>query len=258
MKAVQFALLLSVPLAVAAAEVRTGDNLNEVRAAMGAPRGQVKAGYRQMLYYDRGEVEMQAGVVTRVALLSEADYTALEARRAVEAARVNEENTRLDAQGEALKARKLADSNFLSAPLAYQIAFWQDFSRRYPGVSVAEQLMIARLRLAEQFNQRHAEEERLAELEARVNNAEARAQAADSNSDRFASYVGYGGYYGGRDRRGFTLWPVQYHYFSSPDPVVYPMNRPVVTPMYTEARRTNDTSDCDRRDSRSSGRRSRM
>src|SRR5438132_7472297 len=58
------------------------------------------------------------------------------------------------AEGSALRERKLADLAFQAAPLAYQVAFWEDFSQRYPEVSCAEPLMIARLRLNEKQKER--------------------------------------------------------------------------------------------------------
>ena len=266
MKAVHFVFLLSLPLALAAAEVKTGDSLNDVRATLGAPRGQLKIGDRQILHYDRGEIELQSGSVTRVALLSVGDYTALEAKRAADAVRINEENVRLDAQGEELKARKLADSAFAASPLTYQLAFWQDFSRRYPGVPVTEQLTVAHMRVAEQFNAQHAQEERLAELEARVTDAEARADAADAKAYRFASYVGSGdygyssgyGYYGGdRYRRSQSVLPVSYRYYTSPQPYATSPGTPRTPPTYRNPPPTVtrvDNSRCDTRVSGSHGR----
>ena len=207
MKVSSFVFLLALPLILPAAEVRPGDTLDEVRAALGAPNGQLRVGDRHLLYYDRGEIELRSGAVTRVALLSEADYSALEAQRG----RMREEQeirrARLSAEGEALKARMLADPSFLAAPLAYQVAFWENFSRRYPGVSGTEPLLIARLRLAEQSRTQVEQEQRLAELEERV--AEAEARAAEAALYRGHAYYSYGG---GFARHPFTLWPVEYRF----------------------------------------------
>jgi hypothetical protein len=241
MKAAVLAAMLSVPFALAAAEVRTGDTLNEVRANLGAPHGQLKVGDRQVLYFDRGEVELRNGAVTRTNLLSDSELTALESRRAAIAARVGEENAR----GETLKAGKLADASFTGAPLSYQIAFWQDFARRYPGVYVAEQLRIAHLRLAEQFAEQQANEERLADLEARVSEAEARAERAEAGAYRYARYDR--GYHGGVDVYPITdssygygcrhnhpspFSQVQYHFSNVLQPIVTPFNPSVVPPTY--------------------------
>ena len=66
MKRFALTLIFALPLVAYAGEVRTGDSLGDVRAALGAPRGEANVGNRQLLYYDRGEVELQAGAVTRV------------------------------------------------------------------------------------------------------------------------------------------------------------------------------------------------
>jgi len=221
MKAALFVLSVLVPFAAASAEVRTGDSACDVRATLGTPRGQMKAGDRQILLYDRGEVELRGGAVTRVALLTDAEFAALSARRAAEATRLSERN----AQGETLKASKLADSTFLGTPASYQLAFWQDFSRRFPGVTVSEQLQAARARVTEQYYEHLVSEERLAELEARVSDTEAWARRAAVDSYQVASYVsdtGYG-YYGGYYRRyhgsqDSAAWPVQYQFARSPQP----------------------------------------
>ncbi len=254
MKTVPCVLLLTLPLVLSAAEVRPGDSLQLVRATLGTPRGQLLVDGRQLLYYERGEIELRTGAVTRVALLSVEDHTAREARRAAAAGRIREEQeilrARLNTEGEALKARKLADASFLAAPLAYQVAFWEDFSRRYPDVTSAEQLTIARLRLAEQLEEKRARElreERLADLEARLAAAEARAARNRSytsfNSDGYA-------------RQPFTFWPIEYHFYDSPLPyAVSPSqfsdapNTHVSYPFYSDGR-PGDNSRHDRPDSR--------
>ena len=64
------ACVLSASPFAMAAEVQTGDSLADVRNALGLPRGQAKVDGRQVLYYERGEVELVREVVTRVALRS--------------------------------------------------------------------------------------------------------------------------------------------------------------------------------------------
>ncbi len=253
MKAVSVALLLSLSLAGAAAEVRPGDTLNDVRATLGAPKGQVQVGGRHLLYYDRGEIELQAGAVTRVALRSVEEQAALDAQRAAEAGRFQEEQeihrARLSVEGEELKARKLADPFFRTAPVGYQVAFWENFSRHYPGVPSDEQLTIARLRLAEQLEQRRIQTEqaeRLAELEARVSDAEARAEEAESSTLRFRNYS----YYYGRSfgRRSLTLWPVQYPASVTGQPYLTPPVMPSAQGVGRHSRWSENRPDFNRRD----------
>jgi len=262
MNAAKLAWFLCVPLVVGAAEVRIGDSVDDVRASLGAPRGQLTVGGRQILHFDRGEVELQGGAVTRVALVTPAEFQAREARRAAEAARLGEETARRNAEGEAVKARRLADPSFLAAPLTYQLEVWRNFAVRYPGVSVAEQFAVLRMRLAEQIAERQSQETRLAELEERVNQAEARADEADSRHYYFGAY-GYDDFY--RNRHPFTLWPIQYHFDNTPQPIITPYNpNAYYPPTYDQARRAaaaaaaNGNVDCDRREGRSFGRHGRM
>lgn len=230
MKTAPFILAGLLPLAAFGAEVERGDTYLEVRVALGEPRGQLQVGERQKLLYDRGEVVLEGGVVTKVLLRSVAAQQELEARRAAEAELARTEHlvrqARLSEEGTALKARKLADPNFLAAPAAYQLAFWEDFARLYPGVPCAEELAIARWKVAEQEEQRQVrteESRRIAELEVRVREAEARAAEAEeaARSNRYMG--GYYGYFGGRVRKPFTLGPFEYRFGENPQP-------PYVTP----------------------------
>lgn len=168
--ALWFALVLVTGTGLIAAEVQRGASLEEVRGTLGWPRGQVQVAGRQVLYYERGEVELRNGAVTRVALRSEEEHAMLTARQERQRDEWETRRAHLMTEGSALRDRKLADPAFLAAPLAYQVAFWEDFVRRYPEVSCVEPLTIARLRLNAQFeDQREREEQadRLAAIEER-------------------------------------------------------------------------------------------
>lgn len=230
MKKISLTLLLALPLALFAADVKPGDSANDVRAALGAPRGQVDVGGHAIFYYDRGEIELRSGVVTRVSLRSAADQVALENRRAAEASRVRDEQdirrAQLSAEGTALKARKLSDPAFQAAPLDYQVAFWEDFSRRYAEVPCSEQLTVARARLAEKVADgqvRTEQARRLAELEARVALAEAQASNAREQAAFYppftSSYRQFRDYY--HDHYRYPATPVQlpsYQFYEHPMP----------------------------------------
>lgn len=207
MKNPVFALLVLLPLGLVARDVQPGDSVATVLSELGVPRGRLQVGNRERLCFDRGEVEVRAGVVTRVALRSDEAQAAFEERSAANAERVRNERARLTEAGEALKARKLADATFRSAPLSYQVAFWEDFARKYSTVPCKEELTLARLHLAEQeeaIRTEAYEEQRVAELEARA--------AEDAREERerqvyFPVFTGhshgYGRYYGeaGRQRQ---------------------------------------------------------
>jgi len=194
---------LSVVSFALAAEVQRGDSRADVRDALGAPRGQVTLDGRQVLYYERGEVELQGDTVTRVSLRTPEEQLALDAReernRGERVARL----TQLATEGAALRDRKLADDNFKNAPLAYQVSYWENFTRSYPGVSVTEPLTIARLRYNEQLAAQRVKDDqaaRIADLEERL--------ARSQNGDYGTTYAGYGygrGYGYGYGGHGYPL-----------------------------------------------------
>ena len=238
MKTPFITLLVFLPVCFStAAEVRLGDTIAEARQTLGIPRGELHLGGRDLFYYDRGEVESRSGVVTRVSLRSAEDQAALEARRAADALRVREENeirrARLTLEGNELKVRKLADPAFAAAPLGYQMAFWEDFSRRYSEVPVSEQLALSRTRLAEQTalsREKDEKEKRLADLETRI--AEAEANVAEARNRVIAT----GGYYSPyRDRRDYhplSFGKIEYHFYDSPLPYATSPGMPPMQPTY--------------------------
>ncbi len=224
------AALLALTTAVwSGAEVNTGATLDEVRATLGKPNGQMQLGARQVLLFERGTVELNAGRVTRVELRSEEEQAALAAREERLQTQLAAQRSQSLAEGTALRDRKLADAGFLASPVAYQVAFWEDFSRRYPAVPCAEPLTIARLKFGEQLEEkarREADSHRLRELEARVAAAEAEREPVYYRVRRYPRY---------RDRydhqQEFALWPVSYTFYDSPKPVYETPMTPVISPL---------------------------
>ena len=227
-------LLLVAPFALMA-EVQTGDSLAEVKSTLGAPRGEVKVEDRHVLYYERGEVELQAESVTRVALRTPEEQAALDVREERQRGEREVRRSQLIAEGTAVRDSKLNDPDFKSAPLAYQISFWETFAASYPGVSCIEPLTIARMHYNEQqAQQRHHDEQaaRIAELEtqlAAINNP----SSYDSSYYGGYGYGGYGGYHGGH---GYSYNPpsfgrIKYDFWSSsPAPYSTPHGSPYTTP----------------------------
>lgn len=220
------ALLLALALAagsqMTAAELRPGASLAEVQATLGRPRGQAQAGARQVLFYERGEVELQNGVLTRMALRTAEEHAILTAREDRLRDERESRRARLLEEGSALRDAKLADADFKASPVAYQVAFWEDFARRYPEVSCAEPLAIARERVREKATEeqrrRDVEAARIADLEERVAAAERRA----AYSGRY-----YATGYGRRYYHPVGLGPITYTFFDSPlPPYVTPSGNP--------------------------------
>lgn len=198
------ACVLSAATFATAAEVQPGDSRADVRDALGTPRGQVTLDGRQVLYFERGEVELTADTVTRVALRTPEEQQALDAREEYSRGERVARMTQLATEGAALRDRKLADENFKNAPLAYQVSYWENFTQSYPGVSVREPLTIARLRLNEQLAAQRVKDEqaaRIAELEELLTRSENGNYAPMYTSGGYYGY-GYGGGYG---RHGFPL-----------------------------------------------------
>ncbi len=198
MNAIRFTLLSMVVLLPMRlmADIQPGSKAEDVYSELGAPRGQAAVGERQLLYYDRGEVELQDGVVTRVAFLSDKELANREAHRAEIAERLEASN----AEGEAIKAQKVADLTFQKAPPSVQLAFWQDFARRYPGVSCVEQLAVVRELVRTQTEQeriRHDQERLIADMDARRAN-----EPQVYGIDPYYSGYGYGYGYGRRGNGG--------------------------------------------------------
>ncbi|HZP59575.1 MAG TPA: hypothetical protein VFB27_04565 [Opitutaceae bacterium] len=198
MKRLAALLLLAVPALALARDVHLGDSLEEVRSALGEPRGQARLDGRLVLFYDRGEVELVDGRVTNSDFLSSEDFAALQAQHAAEAERA----AQVRAEGEALKAKKLADPAFASAPPAYQVAFWEDFHRRYPQVSCDDEYNLALARRQEELD-KQAHDQNVTDLQNRATEAENRAAEAEREAQqaRTSGYWGWPVFFGDTGRR---------------------------------------------------------
>lgn len=167
-------------------DLAPGASRDEVYAELGEPRSYLRFDATEIVFYERGRVELEEGVATVVNLISQAEADALRQER-----EEKEEQQRLLAQarraelyaeGIAIKERKLADTKFMNSSAEERVAFWREFSERYPDVDVSEVYssalaerevdLAAQARLAEK-------DARLADLEARVQQAEARARRAE-------------------------------------------------------------------------------
>jgi hypothetical protein len=192
MKTFALLFLLAAPMLAHAAEVRLGASLADVKSTLGPPRGQAQLSDRLVLFYDRGQVQLVDGRVVDSDFLSPKDFAAQQVQQKANDAKAAQLRAQHIAEGEALKAQKIADPNFISAPPAYQVAFWQDFRLRYPEVSCDDEYKLALARQQEN-------EQNIADLKARVADAEDRAARAESlarqanYNNSFSSPVFFGG-----------------------------------------------------------------
>jgi hypothetical protein len=129
MKIITFLLLLAAPVLAHATDIHPGDSLADVQAALGAPKGQAQLSNKLVLDYDRGQVQLMDGKVIRSKLISAEEFASQKVQHA--------------AEGQALKAQKLADPNFISASPGAQLIFWKDFRLRYPEVSCNDEYNLA-------------------------------------------------------------------------------------------------------------------
>jgi hypothetical protein len=233
-------LVCSLASALVADDVRPGASLGEVQAVLGTPNGEALLNDRQFLYYERGTVELRDGRVTKVALRTAEGQAAVIAREERMRAERESQRAHLLAEGNALRERKLTDAMFQAAPAAHQVAFWEDFAQRYPGVSVAEPLSIARMRLNEQLDEKRRRSEELN----RLNELEERLAAAEREPVyyRVRSYpVHYGRYH---HHKEFGLGPITYTFYDAPLPAYTTPTTPLidVTPSYPVLPRLNPSS----------------
>ncbi len=122
--------------AAAGAEVVVGDGRERVIAILGQPHGNMRLADMETLYYDRGTVELEAGRVTAVKLVS---ATQAEARQKEEADRQNEAARARSERQQAAETEKqniLASAAFPTLTPQEQLARWESFKNQYPEASL--------------------------------------------------------------------------------------------------------------------------
>ena len=159
MKTLAMLLLLAAPMLAHATDVHPGDSLDDVQTALGMPNGHAQIDNSLTLFYDRGRVQLVDGKVTRLNLLSPEAFAAQQAQQKADDARNAQLRAQNTAEGQALKAQKLADPAFAAASPADQLSFWQIFSLRYPEVPSADAYNIALARQQEQLAAQERERE---------------------------------------------------------------------------------------------------
>ena len=177
------AVLFAAPAVYA---VDIGNTTEEVKAELGKPTSYIQIGDRQVLYYDRGHVELVGDAVVEVELVSQEEADEAKRLRAEAKARMKEERREKalarHAEGVNIRDRKLADSNFMSARASQRVAFWRSFKNRFPSVELGLEYeeALRELQLERQVGkQRSQEQARLRDLESRLLEAETRAARAE-------------------------------------------------------------------------------
>jgi hypothetical protein len=151
--------------------IRPGVSLGTVIHHLGQPNARIESNDIARYYYDRGEIRLHDDIVTYVSLMSP---EMAEQKKAKEA-KQREQNTR---RGIEVRDKILQDAEFAELTATDRKEFWEEFQSRYPDVDVEivyEKTRIAARREAE----KQQEEQRLANLEARVRAAENQARRAE-------------------------------------------------------------------------------
>jgi hypothetical protein len=191
MKNRRLALVVAIALVASGVHaVEIGDRREAVVAELGTPTGTVSVGQNTILTFERGNVKLRSDRVVAVNLITAAELTARKAAAA-------EALQRLEADGLAAYKAKKADAAFAALPAGDQLRYWQSFAGRYPMISVEAEIAPLVAIVDEESDARALEaahDERLAALEERVDDAEARAARAEREARRarYNSYDGYG------------------------------------------------------------------
>ena len=156
--------------------IRPGDSMAKVLRVLGEPRGRMETDKSAWLYFTRGEVRLEDGVVTSVSLISEEELQTREADRALaRAERI--------AEGQALRQRAIEDERFAERSAGEQVAFWRRFRDAYPEVDV-DRLYAQALEEAAVEAERVRTQQRIAALEHRVADAESQARRAEAQAQQ--------------------------------------------------------------------------
>lgn len=230
MNSMRHGFLLAVGLLVtqasfASSEVIVGESLGDVLVEMGQPRGFIRSGSYLLLDYANGKVELRDEKVVRVELMTDEELAAyrerMAKRNAAAAKAASARRAALLAEGTQVRDNKLADPAFLSLPAAEQVAFWQWFRQKYPGVEVGGEYAVVLHRyeadLAEQ-SLAAARRREIERLEARVAEAERAAAEAQREAELARAY----GYY--------TTYPICYVRPFQPCAPAHPKPYPTATP----------------------------
>jgi hypothetical protein len=195
MKVARLILLLAVATMTVRADVKVGDSLEQVLSAMGEPRGEIKAGTYQLLYFERGRVELRNGKVSKMDLVSEAQQEKIrlsrEKQQAEAAQMAAEARTKRIVEGMALRKSKLAETAFMNAPASERVAYWQSFKKLYPEVPLGAEYTTALADLEKDLAVQRiasAQQRQLDSLEQRVADAEDRAKRAEPRRNSITIY----------------------------------------------------------------------
>jgi hypothetical protein len=174
-------------LASVRGDLERGDSRTAVIAELGEPDGLIASGDYEMLSYERGKVELRAGRVVEIDLISDAELALrrkAEKLRAEEEARQAEQARRLRIErGGKVKQQLMSSVDYAEASGSRKVQILRRFQERYPEVDISDLLEPALA--AKRIEQAElAQRRRMEELERRVDEAESSAQQAQWRAEQ--------------------------------------------------------------------------
>lgn len=127
-------VLVGSLMAAEPADPVPGDERAAVVRALGKPRGRMMMGARETLIYDRGQIELATGRVTRVRLMTPEELAAKVTAEAEAAERAQQAYLARVAAGEQARADILDSADYRAASPAARIATWERFRKDHPDV----------------------------------------------------------------------------------------------------------------------------
>lgn len=157
------------------ADIRAGDSVEDVVAKLGEPKGMIEQGRKLTYNYDLGMIDFENGRVIRVNLMTpeESERVKLERARAWEESQhqAAAEQRRLVAAGQAELQARLSDAQFAQRPPDERLAYWQEFTKKYPYTDVNPLIVKTAQEVeAQQIGKNHQKNiERVSSIVARLN-----------------------------------------------------------------------------------------
>ena len=190
-----------------AGAVVAGDPVDRVFEELGPPESYIHINGTQVLYYERGKVQVTDEVVVSAELVSAEEAVRLRREREMERLQREEElrvlRERRSREGADVLESMLADPGFMSRPPAQRLSRWRALRRDYPETPMPEDYFVA-MREREQELKEVRAAQRIRELEDQVARAEEEASRA-----RGGAYTA--GYFGASVPPITYVYPVGYH-----------------------------------------------
>ncbi|MFQ3226135.1 MAG: hypothetical protein ACI8Z5_002405 [Lentimonas sp.] len=184
---VAISLLLPFALLAANSKIEMGLTKEQTIEAMGKPQGVIHLPDKTLLLYAEGEITIRDSAVSKIDLMSDAQFAQDQERAKQERAEWAVQQEKLAADrikaGEKLKAYKLQNSTFAALPAKDRIDYWRSFQIKFPQVDVSPEIASAlasyQIEIAELKTQ-----QRIAELKTSVALAQKETEVARLETEK--------------------------------------------------------------------------